>query len=63
MTQFYTVYPERRHVTARQVRDWYADAVANNELDPHRVVSDPTLEDMAAALDDAGIVTFGRAPL
>jgi hypothetical protein len=53
----YIIYPEYRCVDDRTIAGWYADAVANHEVEDETAT---TVEEMAAALDDAGIITRGR---
>lgn len=52
MTKFQILWPER----GAQIRGWYEDAVANEECDDGA----ETFEDMARALDDAGLITLGK---
>ena len=60
MTTF-IIYPEKRWVPAKQIASWYADAIANKEIDTLRFPHCRTIAEMAAALDDAGIITRGAA--
>ncbi len=53
------VWPERRWVSAKQIASWFADGVANNEIDPEYLDA-KTTQEMAAALSDAGMITLGR---
>lgn len=55
----YIVYPQIAWVTSEQIRSWYQDALANNEL-AEEYKSAQTEEDMARALDDAGIITRAK---
>lgn len=49
------VYPECRNVPDTTIAAWYADAVANDECEPGA----QTILEMAASLDDAGLITLG----
>jgi hypothetical protein len=54
---FTIVWPERRIVSEAQIRLWYADAVANVELeDDARYYTGAA--DMAAALHRTGLITL-----
>ena len=57
---FYMIWPERRTVTAKQILGWYADALANEELE-----GEPTqnAEEAARALDEAGLITLTKRSL
>ena len=52
------VYPEHREVSEDTLFGWYADAVVNMECAPGA----RTIEDVCAALSDAGIITVSTAP-
>lgn len=56
---FYICYPREGVVSSRDIRTWFNDAKANNQIDARfRSVRD-TLA-MARALNDAGIITLQR---
>jgi hypothetical protein len=57
MTAFRLVYPEKRTVPEQTIKDWYADAVANDEIDDMFLHASDVLT-MARGLQDAGIITF-----
>ena len=58
MTQsFFIVWPERRMVSATQVRCWYADAKCNGELDATEC-GHKCAPEMAFALHRAGLITL-----
>lgn len=52
---YYLVWPERRYVSTATIRMWYSDAVVNRQVKAG--ITNP--DDMALALDDAGIITLG----
>ncbi len=52
------IYPETRFVSADTLRMWYSDGLANGEV----ITGATTLDEMCAALADAGFVTFGNSP-
>lgn len=54
---FKLLYPERRVVSERQIKTWYSDAVANDEVDDKTCTD---VIDMAKELSSAGIITLGR---
>ncbi len=55
---FNLIYPEQRRVSDDTIRQWYADAVANNEIAPeYKGFEKHDVMKMAAALSDAGIIT------
>lgn len=55
-THFAIIWPERKLVPAHRIRTWYEDAVVNGEVD----VTGDTIEEMARALDDAGLITLHK---
>lgn len=57
MRMFWVIWPERRHITEGQMRLWYADAVANGEVE-NTTCTD--VEAMARELSNAGVLTLGR---
>lgn len=60
-TEYYIVWPEKKWISAETIRTWYADGVDNEDISPeYRGATE--LDEMAAALDDAGIITRGKAP-
>lgn len=54
--EFEIIWPEHRFVSARQIRTWYDDAVANG--DTADGLNDP--EEMARELSSLGHITLGR---
>lgn len=58
MNTVHIVWPERRTVSEETVRGWYFDAVANKEVED--LGEHPTLEQVVAALDDAGLITSAK---
>lgn len=58
--RFYIIYPENRFVTSSQMKMWYYDAVANDEIAREYLDLDDTAR-MAEALSDAGIITLGQS--
>lgn len=54
----YIIYPERRIVDDETIEMWYIDALANREI-AEEYLHAKTIDQMARALDDAGIVTLG----
>lgn len=59
---FYINYPEKRYVSAKTIAIWYKDAVANGEIAPC-YFNAKSHGEMAAALQDAGIITLGNLPI
>ena len=57
MTAFRIVYPEKRTVSEQTIKNWYADAVANDEIDEQFIKANDVLT-MARGLSDAGLITF-----
>lgn len=55
---FYIIYPDKRWVSAKQIRLWYEDLVADKRID---AVSVKSHNAMAKALDDAGFITLGTS--
>lgn len=53
---FKIIWPERRFVTEAQIMLWYADAVANGDVE-NQDLSDP--QAMARELDSSGVITLG----
>lgn len=58
MGDIYIIYPERRWISQTKLARWYADAVANREAEPGAT----NLNEMAAALEDAGFITRAEPP-
>lgn len=54
----FLIYPEPRHISDEEIAAWYADAVANKAVD-HSLRHAKTPAEMAAALEDAGLITLG----
>ncbi len=50
------IWPERRYVDDSVIRRWYADAVANREVE-ETGLNDP--REMAKELHGAGVITLG----
>lgn len=55
---FFIVYPEKRVVSAQQIRTWYEDAVANGDYGIELGLNDP--REMAATLSSCGHITLAR---
>jgi hypothetical protein len=51
------VWPERRIVSAYQIRDWYLDAVGNGNVEKTKLTD---IEDMAEEMHSAGLIMLGR---
>lgn len=56
---FHIVYPERRIVSAKTIESWFRDAIANGEIDDE-FAGCLTVQIMARALDNAGIITLAK---
>jgi hypothetical protein len=55
---FFLLYPERKVVTATRILGWYSDALADGEVEGE---SDVDAFEAARILDEAGLITLGRA--
>jgi len=55
---FHLVYPEKRIVGEETIRVWYSDAHANGEVEGYD--DEPDTMEMAAALEDAGLITVSK---
>jgi hypothetical protein len=53
------VYPENLLATDETIETWFADAVANDKVDPRA----KTVMEKALALEDAGIISLGKPNL
>jgi hypothetical protein len=58
MTTFHILWPEVKDVSSDTIEMWYADAVANDEIDADLMNLNDNVE-KAKALDDAGLITLG----
>lgn len=58
--RFWIIWPEARFVPAAQIRRWYFDAVANDQIAPE-YLDEVRPERMAEALSDAGLITLGQS--
>lgn len=58
--QFFLLYPERKTVDGAKILGWFADAVANKEVEYDGDVSEVGPDEAARMLEDAGIITVGR---
>lgn len=56
----YIIYPEERYISDAQVTSWFTDAVANGDVSKVDRPGELTTNEMAAALEDAGLITRGR---
>lgn len=54
------IYPEKREVTETQIRQWCLDAIDNGDVDPQDVDQE-SVQSMAEALEDAGLITLAKA--
>ena len=59
MRDIYTIYPDKRFVSEQQIRDWYQDAVCNNDIDNGACTD---INEMIHELEDIGQITIGKAP-
>jgi len=68
---FYIIYPERRHVSAKWIHSMYRDALANGYIaEEYRGLNEVYInanpgighQKMADGLSDAGIITLGKPP-
>lgn len=50
------LWPENRHVSFEQIKTWYSDAVANEQVDG--AATTDNIEAMAFELHDAGLITL-----
>lgn len=58
--QFFLLYPERKTVDGNKILGWFADAVANKEVDYDGDPSEVNPDEAARLLEDAGLITVGR---
>jgi hypothetical protein len=58
--KFWIIWPENRFVSENQMKTWYFDAVANNEIS-REYLDLKDVSKMAAALNDAGLITLGQS--
>lgn len=54
---FKILWPQKRIISEQVIRDWYADALANDEIDSDFIGLDDPIQ-MALALNDAGTITL-----
>lgn len=54
---FHIIWPEKRVVSDDTIEKWFADAVANDEIDLR--TAGQTVLDHALALEDIGFITLG----
>lgn len=59
VTKFWIIWPESRFVTEHQMKTWYFDAVANNQI-AREYLDLADVAKMAEALSDAGLITLGQ---
>lgn len=57
---FYILWPEKRSITASQIRGWYLDAVDNKQV--KQLPPNATAADMAQVLHQAGLITLRAIP-
>ena len=56
--QFHILYPDNRYVNAATILSWFADAVANAEIDGVENAAGYDAEAAAELLDNAGHITL-----
>lgn len=64
MKEYHLIYPDDYRPTEKQIRTWYADAIANGEADEPAL--NPTtdhLDDIVRELNNVGRVTLVHVPL
>ena len=62
--EYHLIYPDDYRPTEKEIRTWYADAIANDEADEPAL--NPTtdhLDDIVRELNSIGRVTLVRVPL
>lgn len=55
--KFEIVWPQKRWVSAAQIKVWYSDAVANGEAEETKLTD---VDKMARELSSIGVITLGR---
>lgn len=61
METFYIVWPEEGLVSAAKIVGWFEDAVADGKIEEDYLDA-KFPQEMAQALDNAGIITLGKEP-